>query len=87
MAPGPGHGVSDIPSLMENMYHYHKTLVATHPFQSSWWQWPVMVKPVWFYMGSDVPAGMASTIATFGNPAIWWVGIPAVVFAAGIAAE
>ena len=42
----------------------------------------MMIKPVWFYVGAGLPAGMTSTIVSFGNPAVWWVGIPAVVAAA-----
>jgi len=86
MVPGPGHSIADLPAIQGNMYNFHKTLVATHPFQSLWWEWPLMLKPVWFYVGSDMPAGMTSTIVSFGNPAIWWVGIPAVAAAVVIAA-
>ena len=87
LVPGPGHGLSDLPALQSHMYNYHKTLVATHPFQSRWWEWPLMLKPVWFYVSSALPAGRTSTIVALGNPAIWWVGTVAVVFAAGLAAE
>ncbi|HLB25833.1 MAG TPA: phospholipid carrier-dependent glycosyltransferase, partial [Nitrospirota bacterium] len=86
MIPGPGHGLADIPALQAHMYKFHKTLVAAHPFQSKWWEWPLMLKPVWFYVGSDMPAGRTSTIVSLGNPAVWWAGIPAVFAAAVIAA-
>ncbi|MGI6536979.1 MAG: hypothetical protein ACOX22_01190 [Caldicoprobacterales bacterium] len=46
-------------------------------FQSSWWTWPFMIRPIWYYNGRDLPAGMASTIVSLGNPAVWWMGIPA----------
>ena len=70
LVPGPGHGLSDLPALQSHMYNYHKTLVATHPFQSRWWEWPLMLKPVWFYVSSALPAGRTSTIVALGNPAI-----------------
>ncbi len=85
MVPGPWHGLADIPRLQEHMYNYHTTLKETHPFQSRWWEWPLMIKPLWFYMGQDLPAGKASSIVALGNPAIWWAGIPAVIAAAIIA--
>lgn len=85
MVPGPWHGLADIPRLQEHMYQYHSTLTETHPFQSRWWKWPLMLKPVWLYMGQGLPAGKASSIVTLGNPAIWWLGIPAVVAAVIIA--
>ena len=69
------------------MFAYHSQLKATHPFSSEWWSWPLDIRPVWLYTGSALPPGQVSTIATFGNPVIWWAGIPAVVIAAIIAAR
>ncbi|HBG75705.1 MAG TPA: hypothetical protein DDW86_01960 [Clostridiales bacterium] len=73
----PGMKFSDILEYQKSMFHYHSTLKSGHPFQSAWWSWPLMVRPIWYYQGVDLPAGMASTISSFGNPAIWWSGIPA----------
>lgn len=59
-----------------NMYDYHSQLVATHPFASSWWEWPFMKRPVWFFSGDEgLPVGKVSSIVTMGNPLIWWTGI------------
>lgn len=55
------------------MFNYHSTLEATHPFQSSWWQWPFTIRPIWYYWGGISDTGMASSISSFGNPAVWWV--------------
>jgi dolichyl-phosphate-mannose-protein mannosyltransferase len=77
----PGMEFSDILEYQKSMYNYHSRLEATHGFQSEWWTWPLMIRPIWFYNGQDLPVGMTSTIASFGNPAIWWAGIPA-MFAA-----
>lgn len=68
-----------------DMFKYHGYLQATHPFQSPWYDWPLDIKPMWFYNGSDLPAGRVSTIASFGNPAIWWIGLVAIFAAAVIA--
>jgi len=40
---------------------------------------------MWIYRGVGLPAGTVSTIASFGNPAIFWPGIPAVAAAAFLA--
>jgi dolichyl-phosphate-mannose--protein O-mannosyl transferase len=40
---------------------------------------------MWMYAGGDLPTGTVSTIASFGNPAIFWPGIPAVAAAAFLA--
>lgn len=58
--------------LQEFMFNYHSGLNATHPFQSAWWEWPFILRPIWYYWGSHNAPGMASTIAAFGNPAVWW---------------
>lgn len=58
-----------------HMYEYHKNLVSSHPFSSSWWEWPFIKRPVWYYSGDGMESGMKSTIAAMGNPIIWWIGI------------
>lgn len=78
MVPGPGHQLKDVFSYQLNMYNYHAHLVATHPYSSSWWQWPIMTKPVWAYGGGqyyELAGDKVSSIFLFGNPAIWWTGI------------
>lgn len=77
--PGPGHGIDLFYKNSVHMLKYHSELVADHPYTSPWWEWPIMGKPMAFYFGSDLEPGMASKIFTLGNPAIWWVGILAVL--------
>jgi len=79
MIPTPGHGFKEVLSLQKEMFRYHSTLVATHPFESTWIQWPFMVKPMWYYAGANLPLGKMSSIVSMGNPAIWWVGVFAVI--------
>jgi len=83
--PGPGHGLADVFRLQAHMLNYHRTLQATHPFSSAWWTWPLDLRPMWMYTGAGLPPGTASTIVSFGNPAIFWAGIPAVAAAAILA--
>ena len=61
------------------MYDYHSGLDATHPFSSTWYEWPIMYKPVWIYSG-DVINNTRETIVDIGNPAIWWFGIVSFVY-------
>jgi predicted membrane-bound dolichyl-phosphate-mannose-protein mannosyltransferase len=76
-----GYPLIDVFSLQWGMYRYHATLEATHPFASPWWSWPIIQRPVWFYV-SYLPNGMVSTISCMGNPAIWWFGISCLIFIA-----
>ena len=66
------------------MYNYHSTLVATHPYQSSWYSWPFTVKPMWYFFNSYITPEQVSTLSASGNPAVWWVssiGAVALLFA------
>jgi dolichyl-phosphate-mannose--protein O-mannosyl transferase len=75
--PGAKKGLELVIDYQKRMYDYHSNLKATHSFSSPWYEWPIIYKPTWFYSGSDVAPGNASTIVTMGNPAIWWVGMAA----------
>ena len=63
----------------KEMFKYHAQLNDTHPFTSNWYTWPVMYKPVWYYV-SYLSGDLKSTIVGIGNPAIWWVGIISTLF-------
>ncbi|HET9599030.1 MAG TPA: glycosyltransferase family 39 protein [Anaeromyxobacteraceae bacterium] len=78
LVPGAGHGIRDVVASQAHMYRYHSGIAQTHPFSSAWWQWPLMQKPAWYYMGDGLPAGTVSSIVAMGNPAVWWPGIAAV---------
>lgn len=63
----------------KTMYDYHSTLDAEHAYSSTWWQWPIMYRPMWYYSGV-VSDTVREGISAFGNPLVWWVGIPASLF-------
>ena len=71
--------VSGVLKMNGMMYNYHSTLDATHPFSSSWYTWPIMATPVWFYTGGTL-SGLYMTITDIGNPAIWWCGVISFVY-------
>lgn len=57
------------------MYEYHANLEATHPYQSTWIQWILDLRPIWYYYGTSM-TGTVHTIACFSNPLLTWIGIP-----------
>ena len=63
----------------KTMFGYHSQLVSEHSFSSKWYQWPIMTRPIWYYSGrvSDI---LYEGISAFGNPLVWWVGIPAFMY-------
>ncbi len=67
-----------------SMLSYHSNLNATHPYSSAWHEWPTMIRPTWYYSsivnGVSGLGGLREGISAFGNPLVWWVGIPAVLY-------
>ena len=62
-----------------DMVNFHLHLDATHRFSSYWWEWIINWRPMLFF--DYLPAeGITQNISTFGNPAVWWGGIPALVY-------
>jgi dolichyl-phosphate-mannose--protein O-mannosyl transferase len=75
---GHTHSVQSIINYNTNMYNYHSTLQATHPYSSPWWSWPLDMKPMGYY--KEMKHGLLSSINAFGNPAVFWLGIVAVFY-------
>jgi dolichyl-phosphate-mannose-protein mannosyltransferase len=74
-----GRSIIEVVNLQGSMYGYHSTLTATHPFSSPWWNWPLMLKPLWLDVWY-LPGNVKSTIVLLGNPAVWWIGFTAIIF-------
>ena len=64
----------------QHMFSYHSELTEEHPFSSRWWEWPLIIRPI-FYYSNRLAEPMRQGISSFGNPAVWWVGIFATVYA------
>lgn len=61
--------------MQKQMWWYHSGLVATHPYESKWWTWPLNLRPVYFYQFDD--GNLMGDIYAFGNPFFFWAGIVA----------
>ena len=71
-----------LPAIFQNqidMLHFHLHIDATHLFASYWWEWVINWRPMLFF-DSILPDGMRQGISAFGNPVVWWGGIPALVY-------
>ncbi|MGI5827841.1 MAG: glycosyltransferase family 39 protein [Patescibacteria group bacterium] len=72
------YGVDKFVELQKQMYWYHTGLKATHPYQSSALSWPLLLRPVWFFV--DYSKTTVENIYALGNPLIFWGGLLAVAF-------
>ncbi len=61
------------------MFNYHAHLISTHPYSSPWWEWPFILRPI-FYYAKRYNETTAAGISSFGNPAVWWLGLVALFF-------
>ncbi len=68
----------------ETMLSYHSKLNATHPYSSTWYEWPTIHRPI-FYYSNTLAGDMRQGISSFGNPLVWWSGIPAFIYMAYLA--
>ena len=61
------------------MYSYHSGLEATHPYSSQWYQWILDIRPILYYRRYAENDTIKSAISSFGNPAVWWGGLLAML--------
>ncbi|MDO4166652.1 MAG: glycosyltransferase family 39 protein [Eubacteriales bacterium] len=70
--------IAKVIESQKTMYDYHSGLDAEHAYSSTWYQWPIMYRPMWYYSGFD--GNLREGISAFGNPLVWWAGIPAALY-------
>ncbi len=74
-------GLKTIFDNQNSMLTYHgKTVIGSeHPFSSKWYEWIIMKRPIWYYSG-NIGNGIKEGISSFGNPLVWWLGVPAFIY-------
>ena len=82
IAPRP-YTLTNVVDMQVGAFNYHAHLVATHPYASQWWEWPLDLRPVLYYAkyGNDT----AAMIYSLPNPLLLWTGLFGVPFAAFLA--
>ena len=61
-----GRLIQDTINLNHIMLNANAGIKATHPYSSFWWQWPMMVKPIYYWANGN------NGIYLLGNPVLWW---------------
>ncbi|MGH3211000.1 MAG: dolichyl-phosphate-mannose--protein mannosyltransferase [Trebonia sp.] len=79
----------------EQMVQFGVGLSVRHPYESQPWDWFFITRPVAFYWNTYTdPAGLhvaktnttgpwVQEVLAIGNPAIWWISVPVIVFCLG----
>lgn len=71
------HGWSHLRELHQQIWWYQTNLEATHPYQSTPWQWILNWRPVYAFVQSDGKA--TQQIYLQGNTMLFWSGAAAVL--------
>jgi dolichyl-phosphate-mannose--protein O-mannosyl transferase len=58
--------IKDTIHLHRVMFSANSGIMTPHPYSSYWWQWPMMKKPIFYWLHNN--AG----IYFIGNPMVWW---------------
>jgi dolichyl-phosphate-mannose-protein mannosyltransferase len=62
------------------MYALQTQVLAAHTYQSEWYQWPLILRPMWYFYEPD--QGIQRGVLLVGNPLIMWGGLLAVLLCA-----
>ena len=82
--PNEVHNFNDVVYRQYSMFEYHDKLVATHPYSSKWWEWPLDYVPIAYYYQDhrkdqkDPNGCCVEEITSMPNPLNMWFGLIAV---------
>ena len=68
-----GNSLLDLINLQSSMYGYHGGVTEDHPYRSPWWEWPLLITPLFLYF-EELGNKLSANIYLVGNPFIWWTG-------------
>jgi dolichyl-phosphate-mannose-protein mannosyltransferase len=74
------HGTLTIGGLLPlqlDMYASQTQVLQHHRYQSDWWSWPLMIRPIWYFYAWD--SGAQRGVLLIGHPLIMWGGLVAVL--------
>lgn len=72
-----GHTFRQFLEAQRQIFQYHTHLQATHAYQSRWWEWPLTLRPVWYYTWNE--GETVANIYANGNTVLCLAFVPAVI--------
>jgi len=58
--------------LNQKMYQSSISLKTKHSYASTWKEWPLMLRPIYYWVGQT--NNQTARIYFLGNPLLWWLG-------------
>lgn len=78
--PHAMHGFLDLFALQKRMWAGQLRVVRAHPYMSSWIDWPLMRKPIWYAFDPEgAHDEYVRGVVLLGNPVIMWTGLLALL--------
>lgn len=71
--------VKTVIDSVKSMYDYHKGVDEVHPYSSPWYEWPLNIRPIFYYLGSLLPESRGASLACLGHPLLFWPGLASFV--------
>ena len=75
--------IAEVWDTQIHMFRYHSSpgLGMDHDFYSPWWEWPLILRPMYYASEEYVPSSSSVhySIFCFGNPVIWFGGLAALL--------
>ena len=65
-------------SLQKEMLDLHMSLKAPHSYSSQWWQWPLLIRPMWYAFDQELE--VTRGVLLIGNPVLFFAGFFAVIY-------
>lgn len=69
-------GLAELIPYQLHLYGQQTQVLAPHTYQSNWWDWPLIGRPIWYLY--EPVEGVWRGVFLVGNPAIMWGGLAAV---------
>lgn len=75
--PPPGNIITQFFKTNKDMFSTNFDTGSSHPYQSKWYSWPFMIRPVAYFEESR--GDKTSSLYFLGNPAVWWLGLLGII--------
>ena len=64
-------------SFQSEMLRSQSGHLKPHPYQSAWWTWPLMLRPIWYLFAKT--GNSYEAVLLVGNPMVYWGGLAVVL--------